>query len=148
MNTPNPEWVKRIFISAAKHFKLVANTNSIPFHLRGTTRDTSIHDEYIEFYMDEPHIQQISNNVFRIVVGINVIYSVDYSSNKYRPLDITGIILDAFSEICVYDSYDNYLGRMLPLDSGITVNNFGDMDDKVKINSGSVEAVYEIYLPN
>ena len=155
MDAPNKHWARWILASATKHFQTMASTNGIAFHIRGLLRKTASEDEFVEFYMEGPFIVQLSANYFRLTVGINVLYSVDITTDYHADMELVGKILESFTQICVYkygdgvDDDDTYLGRLAPV-QGITdkinVNTFGVKESNVKVKMGSVEAEYEIYL--
>lgn len=148
MLVPNPKWARWIKTSIVKHFDAVATANGVHFYLDDTHNDTATYDRFIELRVDGPIVTQFSKGYFRLTAGVNVLYSTDVETNYLDDAILSGLILESFSEICVYkyNDGDAYLGRMLPNDE-IVINNFGIIKD-TKIKTGSVEAVYEIFLEN
>jgi len=148
MFTVNPNWNKWILISVIKHFQVLATTNDWHFPIPGTISTNSIHDRFFELKLDGPKVTQLSRDYFRLLFGVNILYSTDIETNYQDDVIMSGLIAEAFSEICVYKwgDGDEYLGRFTPIKDTV-VNNFGIVKD-TRIKQGSIESVYEIYLEN
>ena len=134
MYTPDFKWSKWIKVSVVKHFDAMATANGVHFYIAGTGNDNAEYDRFIEFRLDGPIITQLSKGYFRLMVGVNILYSTDIETNYLDDVVLAGLIQEAFSEICVYKYGDGdaYLGRMLP--SEITTNNFGVVKDTKRLS--------------
>lgn len=141
MIVPNPQWLKKITIGVAQHFKAFANFNGYHFYLHGSYNDNKEYDRIIELRIDGPIINQLSIDYFRLTFGIVVLFSTKIETNVYDNITIAGLISESFSEICVTD-----LGRLLPK-GDLIINDFGIVKG-TRVRGGSVESIYEIYLTN
>jgi len=153
MYTVNPNWAKWILISAIKHFKEVADSNDIYFHIPNSHRDTSSQNRFVEFKMDGPIINQICRNEFKLLVGISILYSTDISDNYQDEVKIGGIFASSFTDICIYSwgDGDQFVGTLKLRQTAsdkLVINNFGEAHKDIRTKQGSIEGIYEIHLRN
>lgn len=122
----------------------MADENDIYFHMPMIPSFTAEQNEFIELRVDGPICTQLSRNYFRLLVGVNVLFSSDNETNYQSSSIFAGLIASYFSEICLLDDDDIVVGRLLP-NNDIVINDFGIVKN-TKIKQGSIEAVYEIRL--
>ncbi len=149
-------WPRWIFASTSKYFKDIADTNGLHFFIEGTHRFTPENQEYLEFRMDGPSVREVSKNYFLIDVEINILWSFNQDNESFhRTTEITGILMEAMTDICIYrygdDEYDNgkLLGTLSILQdkkTPIRVNNFGQIRTDVKMMQGTVEGTFRMTL--
>ena len=106
--------------------------------------------------MDGPNITEISKNYFQVDIEINMLWSFiqDYE-NFHEPQRITGILMAAMTNICIYRygnsvaDNDELLGTLSLLQdkkNPIRVNNFGQVRPDVKLMQGTVEGTFRMVL--
>ncbi|KKK55613.1 hypothetical protein LCGC14_3072780, partial [marine sediment metagenome] len=149
-------WPRWIFASVSKYFSEIATSSDLHFFIEGTHRQTKDYQKFIEFRMDGPSITELSKNYFQIDVEINMLWSFNQDQENFHESQrITGILLNAMTDICVYrygdDSVDNseLLGTLsLRQDkkNPIRVNNFGQVRTDVKLMQGTVEGTFRMIL--
>ncbi len=149
-------WPRWIFASTTKYFEEIAVANDLHFFIEGTHRFTPEHQEYLEFRMDGPSVTEVSKNYFLIDVEINILWSFNQDNTSFhRASEITGILMEAMEDICVYrygdGEHDNQklLGTLtLRQDkkTPIRVNNFGQVRTDVKLMQGTVEGTFRMTL--
>ena len=149
-------WPRWIFASVSKYFSEIAASSDLHYFIEGTHRITKEHKKFIEFRMDGPNITEVSKNYFQIDVEINMLWSFNQDhENFHESQRITGILLAAMTDICIYrygDEFvdnDELLGTLsLRQDkkNPIRVNNFGQIRPDVKLMQGTVEGTFRMTL--
>lgn len=144
----NSNWTRWIYASTSKYFKTIADTYPIHFFLEGLERDTNEYTKWIEFKLNGPVIEEISSNVFKIIIDINILWSINLEKDDFHePYRIIGLLTEAMSDICVYKygDDDSYLGT-LQLNGSARVQNFGQIKQDLQIVQGFVEQEYQMIL--
>ena len=149
-------WPRWIFASTSKYFKDIADDNNLHFFIEGTHRFTQENQEYLEFRMDGPSVREVSKNYFLIDVEINILWSFNQDNSSFhRPAEITGILMEAMDDICVYRYGDDFVDNDKLLGTltlrqdkktPIRVNNFGQIRTDVKMMQGTVEGTFRMTL--
>lgn len=144
----NSNWTRWIYASTSKYFKAIADSYPIPFFLEGLERDTNEQTKWIEFKLNGPIIEEISHGVFKIIIDINILWSVNLEKDDFHePYRIIGLLTEAMENICVYKygDDDSYLGT-LQLNGSVRVQNFGQTKSNLQIVQGFVEQEYLMFL--
>ena len=149
-------WPRWIFASVSKYFSGIAQTEGLFYFIEGTHRTTKEHEKYIEFRMDGPNVTELSKNYFQIDVEINMLWSFNQDQENFHESQrITGILLNAMTDICVYRYGDDFVDNSellgtLSLQQNkknpIRVNNFGQIRSDVKLMQGTVEGSFRMTL--
>jgi len=97
-------WPKWFQASIQKHLIAVAATLPITAYVEGEDRQTDDKLEFVEIRTNGPDILQVSKNVYRIDVLINVVITVKRSiKNTWRRHELSGIFMNAMTpEIDIY----------------------------------------------
>ncbi len=149
----NPRWHRWITASTAAHFKNVADSLGIHFHIESDLRKTQEHPVSMEYRIDGPHSTWLRFNLHRLDVVINIGFSITDNNNIYEPQDLAGSIAEAMTDICVYKlgpdpGDDNTLLGQLQREGGIRVNHFGQIRSDTPLIQGTVSGKYFIHLKN
>jgi hypothetical protein len=151
-------WSRWIFASMVKHFDSLKQ--DWPLHCEGHhLGDNDENAKHLEFRMDGPRYTQLSANEYRIKVEINILASaVMNDSDLYLLLEGLGIAAEAFHNAIPVYKYGDGLGddgtllgcMQLLTDTlgkqGVKTYNFGQIHQTQKIQQGTVEGHYVMFL--
>ncbi len=100
----DPNIIRWMAASAAKHFKNFADAAGIPFYLNEYKGDK----EWAEFRFDGPMIEDSTIGTFSLGCTINILITCFISDNDYRIFDLAGIFASAAdNDICVFKYGDS-----------------------------------------
>lgn len=145
-------WIRWIRASARIHFDNAKQGK--PLLIDGENRNSIIgEDESAEFRIDGPDITKF-NGEYRLDVEINLLVEIKQDKRDLDKLPkIAGIFQAAFTDVIpVYkhgdgpDDNPTELIGCLELDGKVSFNNFGVIDETNKMEQGTVDARYYIYL--
>lgn len=152
----NPSVIKWLYASSAKHFKGIADSQSISFYIEGDYRNTYDLPEFVEFRMDGPSTEIPAKGERYEFVTINVLAQITQGRNLYRSQEVVGALAAGFTlTIPIYklgdESQDDgskigCLKLRRELDQLIDVNQFGIIKPDVKIIQYTIEASYRMVL--
>jgi len=147
-----PKW---LFASVAKHFSTLADNYN--YYVTGNQRATEDLDSWIELKIDGPHIDRLSSGKVKYTCEVDVqIYCKRDPHNLYKYLEITGDVLDRFTEhIGIFklgseptDDQSYFTCMKLNYDGSkpLNVAHFGDTGINEKISVSDVEGHYYFIL--
>lgn len=150
-------WPRWIFASVSKYFFDTLTAQSVNVFVEGTDRDAdALGDDHAEFRMDGPRIRELQANEHHIWIAVNMLFKANMNDgNFHRKHVLAGQIADAFiSHIPLYkygngvDDDDSQFGCLTLLDrpTGIQINHFGQIEQTVRVEQGTVEGHYTGYL--
>jgi hypothetical protein len=156
MGIPHKDWPRWIQASCIKYFD--SQRCNIPMYIEGQDRNTSILQDYIEFRLDGPTIQEQSKDTWELIIEINILV-VSYidANDMYKQLRLVGTIAHAFrASIPVYEFGNNVepdppelLGCLTLIEQGgskIIISNFGLINPDLRMLHSTVEAHYRLQL--
>jgi hypothetical protein len=150
-------WPRWIYASMSKHFNTEMTGTGLKVFLEGTDRDTDdLGLEHVEFRQDGPRIRELNANEYWVWVAINILFksSMD-GTNFHNKYVMAGKVVEAFSDTITLfklgdgpDDDDSAFGCMVLQDrpNGIQVNHFGQIEQSLRVEQGTVEAHYIAYL--
>lgn len=150
-------WPRWVMASAAKHFD--DRKQSLFMYVEGFDRTTEQESDYIEFRLDGPYINELSQNYYRLDTEINIlIVSMVNDQDIYRIHRHCGLVSRIFFDpIMVYkygagaDDDGSLLGCMQLVQSldqreFVRVTHFGKIDPAKPILQSSVEGHFHLFL--
>jgi hypothetical protein len=159
---PNRNWVRWTIQSIAQHFRTVLGSDLF-LYLEGDSRDTEGRENYCELRITGPDINQMSPNLFKLTVTIDVlVVNIKSDKNIFLFDGNIGLVTTAFTNaIRVFkygtgteDSPDANnpleLGclKLLPDPSReeVQVTRFGQRKPNMRLQEATIEAGYEMLL--
>ena len=138
----NKLWSRWIESSIFKH--LGDNVTEVSkIYIEGMVRDTNKVEEYLEFRMDGPWVEQKQSG-YVLEYDINVLVTLPQSKNLYRKADITGELMQILSgQISILDQTQTIVGcSKLKTDrrQKLQTNNFGIVKPASTLMQSTVEA--------
>lgn len=138
--------------TVAKHFN--SKRSDIAFYLEGQTRLTQDEVRWFELRLNGPKARPIgSKNEYDFYLEVNVLCQTSFDDKDvYALKKMLGIAAQALNQdLCVFqygDDDSTYVGVLqLIAADGIDMHDFGQVDPKIKVVQGSVEAHYCMILP-
>lgn len=102
MSQVNPNWARWIRASAATYFQEVLG-DEIRVHHEGTIPQNHAAEDYVEFRMNGPDAREISNRLFQLRIGINLLCVSRLNESAVYRLDATvGKVQEAFKSFGIY----------------------------------------------
>jgi len=141
-----------IFASVTKHFDN-AKGDYILF-IEGQRRNLEAEDSYFEVRLDGPIIEEVSKDLFRVTVTINILCtSAMNDSDFHRIHAMAGYIAAKYTTIGVYkfglktgtlpEVNDDSLIGCLNLASSVEIKHFGQIRPDVPLMQASVEGAFQ-----
>jgi hypothetical protein len=143
-----PRWTKIAFFRAIDAVK-----GPYKVYLEGDERTTRLDTNFSEVRLDGPDIYQPAAGCFVLSCILNVLMNCKEDSNDlYSPDRITGQFSNGFTDcISVHrrgngpDDDQSFVGQYI-LKSTITQNQFGLVDENLRVIQTTLEATYEMSL--
>ena len=152
-------YTRWLYASLIVHFKSFIDDETVRFHYEGTERDTNVIDtDTIVLRINGPKIVEVSKDIFKASVDVNLLVQSLMQANIYRHIDLMGAMNKAcFETISVsklgpeVGDDDSVIGCLkLASDARgrerVETTNYGQLDVSVKLLQGTVEAQYEMYF--
>lgn len=149
-----PRW---IFASASKFFNdTIAGT--LPMYFEGQSRRTDNEQDYLEFRLDGPYVQELSKDYFKVEFEINILVVSHTNGNDFHKLyRDCGIALNCFKPFSIFklgdgiDDTGDYIEcatipRSKDQREAIRVSHFGKIDPVKPVVQSSVEGHYHFFV--
>ena len=156
----NANWPRWIHSSLQKHFDGLKGSWFL--FIEGQKRPVTQNEKVLELRIDGPEITELSKNVFRLYVEINILVQAIMNDNDlHRIHKGTGIVIAAFTNgIAIYqygdatenaENDDSLLGCMQLITDhkgkqAVKVANFGQIHPQQHLIQATVEGHYEMKL--
>ena len=142
------KWPRWIFASCTTFFD--AQRQGLVMYIEGQdNRVNETEQDYIEFRMDGPVINQRTRNNYKLTIDLNVLI-ITYISQRdlHKIYRHTGIVVEMFKTVIPVRRFGdgNTLIGCLNLESEITVAHFGQIQPESRMLQATVEASYGITL--
>lgn len=149
----NPNWIRWVTASCRVHFE--ANKGGYHLHFDGMDEDDLENQStHAEYRIDGPSVTEFQGRQYRLDVAINILVQSKQDNVDLDKLKrIAGQFQSAFvSTINVYkfgdgpDDDRTVLLGCLVLNDRVRWNNFGVVDETLKLEQGTIEGRYRLYL--
>ncbi len=151
----NPNWSRWMMASIAKHFG--DGANGVTFYVEGDTINFEQKIQWVEFRMDGPTIEELSQNFYRVEVCVNLLLTdVLNNADLYSLQKLVGAFSALFkSSICIFkygtgtDDDDSLLGCVemsKPPRDKVQIDYFGKVGPASDLQQATMEAHYYTHL--
>ena len=151
----DPNWTRWIMASTSVAFDAAVD---LPMFLEGQERDTKDLKDFFEFRIDGPWYTERGRNDWRIYVEINLLVQSamrvkDFHSHARN----LGKVAAAFTDIQIFrcgdgpDDDDSLLGCLQLSQNDrrrerVVTSNFGQIDPHIRVQQGTIEGHYQMFL--
>lgn len=154
----NENWQRWAWASFSKHFADYFTAKGIHCFVDGDDRQTSELTDFVEFRMDGLKIRELNTpNYYRLYIPVNVlIKSTMNGETTHRHPQLIGTTSAAFAKTIDIMKFGNgaeddqsFLVCMTLMQDRLNelrVNNFGQVDETVRVQQATVEGHYEGFL--
>jgi len=152
----NPNWARWIFASVSKHFD--DRKGDYELFIEGQYRNVNPPKDFFELRMDGPYITEQNKGYFQVYVEINVLVQSHMDDTNYHRIhETTGYVSSIYTGIKLYkfgngplDTQEEFgclrLLQNTQKRNRIEINQFGQIDPKVRLMQASIEGHYEEIL--
>jgi hypothetical protein len=146
-------WPRWIFASISKHFE--TNLSSLKMFIEGEDRDTWENKDFIELRIDGPYYHQISKNLWRAKVEVNILLQVVITDDLHLIHRRVGEVSTAFTPIIIYKygdgvgDDDSQIGcfqliQNVRANELLIISHFGRIKPELPLLQASVEGHFEV----
>ena len=152
----NPNWARWIFASVSKHFD--DRKGDYELFIEGQYRNVNPPKDFFELRMDGPYITEQNKGYFQVYVEINVLVQSHMDDTNYHRIhETTGYVSSIYTGIKLYkfgngplDTQEEFgclrLLQNTQKRNRIEINQFGQIDPKVRLMQASIEGHFEEIL--